>query len=150
MNSGLEAVQGGVAAAGDDQLVMRAVLDEAPSIHSEDAVGAPHGVGIIGHHDGLSVPGLARGPLESLGCRMQIAGTTIDDRHGQRFAPGSGNKPMTSLPEGIRSLAAAGRDWLRNPAGTQAAKKRRSAASCEASLSRPGPLVQPTSLENSS
>ena len=45
---------------------------------------------------GCVVPALARGALERLGRRMQIAGAVVDDGDAHRWAPGSGNRPITS------------------------------------------------------
>src|SRR5712691_894078 len=42
MDSGLQAVERGIAAAGLDQIVMGAVLDDAARFEGDDAVGAPH------------------------------------------------------------------------------------------------------------
>ena len=43
MDPRLQAVEGGVAAAGAYQLVMAAILDEAAALDGQDAVAPPHG-----------------------------------------------------------------------------------------------------------
>src|SRR6516165_11148663 len=42
MDSGLQAMEGGIAAAGVDQIVMAAVLDEAARVNCDDPVGPPN------------------------------------------------------------------------------------------------------------
>src|SRR5215510_15146907 len=42
MDSGLQAMEGGIAAAGVDQIVMAAVLDDAAGLDGDDPAGAPH------------------------------------------------------------------------------------------------------------
>src|SRR5262245_34604827 len=42
MDSGLQAMEGGIAAAGVDQIVMAAVFDDAAGLDGDDPVGAPH------------------------------------------------------------------------------------------------------------
>ena len=57
---------------------------------------------------GSSQPFLARGALERLRRRMQIARAVIDDRHAHRGAPGCGNRPRTSdEPCGWRAIPVA-------------------------------------------
>ena len=114
-------------------------------------------VGIARHHDRLIVPAFARGALERLGRRMQIARTVIDDRdaHGRKDhgradhgrACGSGNRPMTSGDGGPASAwpaaaaAAAGRRRCRI-APPSDSKKRRSAALADWARPRGRRLVQ--------
>src|SRR5262249_37939764 len=43
MDSGLQAVERGIAAASLDKIVMTAILDEAARVDGDDPVGAPHG-----------------------------------------------------------------------------------------------------------
>ena len=93
---------------------------------------------IAGDHNRLIVPALARGALERLGRRMQIAGAVVDDGDAHRSRPGSGNRPMTSDGDGgpRRTGAAIVRLRRGRPAAfrrrvcgafVHAAKKRRSA-----------------------
>ena len=53
-------------------------------------------LGIAGHDDRLVQAGLARGALERLGRRMQIARAVIDDGDAHRAPPACGNRPRTS------------------------------------------------------
>ena len=57
-----------------------AAIGEGADARQHHAVGAAHRVGIAGDHDRLVEPALARGALERLGGRVQIAGAVIDDR----------------------------------------------------------------------
>ena len=137
-------------------------VEAAPAIREgadagqHHAVGAGDLVGIARHHDRLRRAHFARGALERLGRRMQIARSVVDDGDGHRDAPGSGNRPMTSDdpgacgdacsdPCGRRRIGTADVDdaaWRGSMScrglPTQASKNRRSAAS------RSSPTTMPT------
>src|SRR6185369_10842177 len=57
MDPRLQAMQGRVAAAGADQLVMAAILDETRALQRQDAMAAPHGRQAMGDDDDGAVPG---------------------------------------------------------------------------------------------
>jgi hypothetical protein len=59
-----------------------------------DAVGAKHAIRIARHQNILALLHAARGALERLCGRMQIAGSVVDDGNRHRDPPGSGNRPM--------------------------------------------------------
>ena len=111
---------------------------KAPTPGSTTRSARAHLVGIARHHDRLIVPALARGALERLGGRVQIARAVIDDRdaHGRRAswprlrlgkqADDVGSEAAASRVDGGGGAAAGGGGaGIRRPAS----KKRRSAAS---------------------
>src|SRR5260221_2160736 len=57
MNPDLQAVQRSVPAAPDDQLIVRAVLDEASALQGYDAIGAAHGRKAVGDDENRAVHG---------------------------------------------------------------------------------------------
>src|SRR5262245_2089082 len=84
-------------------------IGEGADAGQYDAVGARYRVRTAGHHDRLRDAGFARRALERLGGRMQIAGAIVDNGNGHRWAPGCGNRPMTSgVADAPRCAGAAG------------------------------------------
>ena len=77
--------------------------------------------GIVGDEDRLVVSAFARGALEGLRRRVQIAGAVVDDGDAHGFAPGSGNRPMMS--DG-RRRARAGSARRMSPAAPATAARR--------------------------
>ena len=71
-------------------------IGEGADAGQHHAIGAPDLLRIGRHHDRLVQSFLARGALERLRRRVQIARAVIDDRHAHRGAPGCGNRPRTS------------------------------------------------------
>ena len=65
MDPRLQAVERGVAAAGSDQLVMAAVLDEPAVLDGQDVVAPPHGRQPVGSDDDG-----AAAAMHSMFCRM--------------------------------------------------------------------------------
>src|SRR4029077_20391903 len=100
-----------------------------------DAISATHRVGIAGNDDRLIVPGLARGALERLRRRVQVARAVVDDRDRHGRGSGCGNSPTISEEAGRANgdvAAAGGADVVvanRPPSLTQPSKKRRTASS---------------------
>src|SRR5215813_4244788 len=122
-------------------------IGEGADARQHHAVGAGDLLGFARHHDRLRQPFLARGALERLRRRMQIARAVIDDGDGHRGAPGCGNKPMTS-DDGRRAIATpiAGDDargapstddWSTQVLWTHASKNRRSADSRSSATTMP-------------
>src|SRR5262249_17619359 len=112
------------------------------------AIGASDLLGIARHHNRLCQSFLARGALERLCRRVQIARPVIDDGDAHRGAPGCGKRPMTSvearLAIGTPPAGEDGRgstldgDLSAQDLLTHASKKRRSADS------RSSPTTIPT------
>src|SRR5262249_49438373 len=75
-------------------------VGESAHTGQDDTVGTRDFVRPAGHDDRLIMAALARSPFECFRGRMQIARTIIDDNNAHRCPPGSGNKPITSDPEG--------------------------------------------------
>ena len=124
-----------------------AAIGEGADAGQHDAIGAIHHLGIArSRRSSADRAMLARGALERLGGRVQIAGAVIDDGNAHRDAPGSGNKPMMLA---LRQRRRPGKRLARNVPGrrrraaidrplivarprclaVQRSKKRRSAAS---------------------
>ena len=82
------------------------VVEPAPAIGKgadagqHHAIGGRHRVGIARHNNRLIVPAFARSAFEGFRRRMQIARAVVDNGDAHRWAPGSGNKPMTSDADG--------------------------------------------------
>src|SRR5262249_52055968 len=123
-------------------------IGEGADARQHHAVGAGDLLGFARHHDRLRQPFLARGALERLRRRMQIARAVIDDGDGHRGAPGCGNKPMTSdagrpavsrpLPDAVARGAPWTDVWPPKGLWPPVSKTRRSADS------RSSPTTMPT------
>ena len=122
---------------------------KAPTPGSTTRSAARDRVGIAGHDDRLVEAGLARGALEGLRRRVQIAGAVIDDGDAHRVPPGSGKRPMTLDDGGGRGMARRGRRARRRrrrgrsdvSPETHAPRRRRTAAR---PLRDRSPLTTPT------
>ena len=112
-------------------------IGEGADARQHHAIGARDVIRIAGHYDRLIVAAVARGALERLGGRVQIAGAVVDDGDAHRLVPGSGNSPMTSDGDGgprrleptarilrRRQIGRRRRRWL----GAVRSRRRRSAA----------------------
>ena len=101
--------------------------------------------GSLRHHDRLIVPAFARGALERLGRRVQIARAVIDDGDAHRRAPGSGNRPMTSDAGGGTAPTPARPASRCGAAATPAASRRpRQSKNRRSAASRSSPTTTPS------
>src|SRR5215813_4653464 len=84
----------------------RDCVETSPAIGKCADAGQHHTVGthnrirIVRHENWLLVSIFTCSPFEGLGSRMQIAGAIVNDGNAHRWAPGSGNRPMTSDGDG--------------------------------------------------
>src|SRR5262249_8780472 len=127
-----------------DRVEAAPAVGKGADARQHHSVGAAHLLGIIGDHDRLVAPGLARSALERLGGRVQVAGAVIDDGDAHARAPGSGKRPMmpgadADGPDGAgpAGVADGGGAARRAGSATQVSKKRRSAASRSSATTTP-------------
>ena len=82
MDACLQAVQRRIAAAGLDQLVVRAVLDQAAAIERDDAVGAAHGGEPVGDDEHRAALGDLLHVLldDALALIVERAGRLVEDQ----------------------------------------------------------------------
>src|SRR6202048_5288647 len=109
MDATLDAVEGGIAPTGSDQLVMRAVLDEAAALNGHDAIAGAHGrEAVRDDEDGAALGDLAHVLLDdALALVVERARGLIEDQDAWVGHQGAGNGDALALPAGERSAALA-------------------------------------------
>src|SRR6202048_1373595 len=109
MDPTLHAVEGGIAPTGADQLVMRAVLDEAAALNGHDAIAGAHGrEAVRDDEDGAALGDLAHVLLDdALALVVGPARGLIEDQDAWVGHQGAGNGDALALPAGERSAALA-------------------------------------------
>src|ERR1700730_5984865 len=105
MDATLHAVEGGIAPTGSDQLVMRAVLDEAAALNGHDAVaGAHRREAVRDDEDRATLGDLAHVLLDdALALVVERARGLIEDQDAWVGHQGAGNGDTLALPPGERS-----------------------------------------------
>jgi hypothetical protein len=102
MDARLEAMEGGIAPAGADELVVIAILDEAAALDGDDAVGAAHRREAVGDdEDGAALGDPAHVLLDDpLALIVERAGRLVEDEDPRIGDEGAGDGDALTLPAG--------------------------------------------------